>query len=243
MRLLLDPTADAGGGTPAPTPAAPTPTVTPTPTPAPAPTQGVTLSAEEYRAFLDKAARLEQVEADKRRAEDEREAARLEKLAADGKSKEALDALRKAKDDELATERASRKSLEDQILQSALSAAVTDAISNQSFVSVHAAAQVRRELESRLESVRDASGAVVVREKGTHRSVADAGRAWLASDEAAHFLKAGTKGGVSANGTVPAPATDDKPIDFSTALIAHEKAAMASPSTNPYGLTYRPPTR
>jgi hypothetical protein len=240
VRILLDPAAEPGQ-----------PPATPPPAPAPPaapPTAAVSLSPEEYRALLEKSATLDRVQAEKSRAESEREAARLEKLAADGKSKEALDALRTAKDAEVASERTRASALEGEILGGRLDSAITTGIAGAEFVSPAAAAIARKELAGRLESVRDAAGNVVVREVGTHRPATEAIASWLASDDAAFFRKAGTLPGPGAKGgsqptPTPTPAGDDgKPLSFTEANLLLAKEARNAPGTA-YGLTYRAPVK
>ena len=235
-RLLLDPVADAGGS----------PSAQPAPAPAPTPAPKIELTIEQWQRLNAAQDRLDAIEAENRVALEAKEAERLAALVAKGQADEALNQLRAAKDTAVkaATDRAD--GLEAQILGERKSGAIATHLLPASFVSEAAANQVKTILDSRFEAVRDATtSTVTVREKGTGRPAADVIREFLASPDAAHFLRPSTQGGANATGgnrTTPTPAvTPEKPETVSDALIRMEREKRASPAGTHYGLTYRAP--
>jgi hypothetical protein len=241
MRLLLEPSPESGGGQEA-TPA-PATTATPTPTPASPPTPAepaaVSVSAEEYRKFLEAQSKLAEVEAEKERAKAEaaqREIEALEKKgeaeAAKAKQKELSDAEIKKRDEKLAT-------VEAELLTEKKANIITGCLLGTDFLSVTAAAHAREHLENRLESLRDATGKVVVREKGTNKSADVFIKEWLASaDESGHYRKASTTGGAGATGADRTTTTGeaDRPLTFAEKAIAREKNRLHTPNGTHYGL-------
>lgn len=230
----MNPNENKGGATPPPTPA----TETPPPATPPPPTS-VQLPGEEYKSLLDKAAKLAEVEARAAREAEEREAARIKALADKGLAEQALAEQRAAFEKSLTEERARTERLEGQILNSTreaqVTAAITEAMSGRTFVSPSAAAQVRREIEAKLEVTRDASGQVVVREKGSLRPVAEAVKAMLATgaDEFSHCIKSATTGGTGGGGGgTPPPA-----VEQNTPVVIPSHLAGRGPATERgYGL-------
>lgn len=242
MRLLLDPVAETSGTETATATATPTPTPTPTPTATDATAvTGVTVSAEEYKTLLGNQAKLAEIEAQAQRDLNEAKQREIDALAKQGKSDEALAKLRESSADDLAKERSKSASLETQLLADRKSAEISSAMLGTDFVSPAAAQQARKLMEEQTESVRDAAGTVTIREKGTLKPAAAAIKDWLASADSAHFRKATTTGGAGARGGDQTNPTGDadKPMTVSDALIAREKARLATPDSSFYGLTRR----
>ena len=245
IRLLLEPAAEGpGGGTATATPT-PTPTATPTPTPtATSEVAAVTVSADEYRKLLDAQSKLAESDAQRERELNEAKQREIDVLAKKGEVDQALLKLRESSADELKKEREKSTGLETQILTDKKVSEITGLLLGTDFVSEAAATQVRQILDGRFEAVRDASGVVTVREKGTLKPAATVVKDWLASPESAHFRKASTTGGAGAKGAdQPSPTDPDKPQTVSQALIEREKARLAAPNNSHYGLSYRPPAK
>jgi hypothetical protein len=236
-RILRHPDGtDGGGATPTPAPAP-----TPDPTPPPPPAGRVELTTAEYEALLDARARLAASEAEKAREAERAEAARLKALADKGEADKALQQLRESKDAETRREREAKEALEREILDGRKESTIAAGLLGVPWDDADAAAQARQLLEPRFEAVRDAAGAVVVREKGTHRPAADVLKEWLASKPAERFLAAKSRGGAGARGgdaTTPTGGSD-KPPTLSDALIARAKEQLAAGPTGHYGLGRR----
>lgn len=243
-RILRDPdapTAATGGAAPAPT-TTPTPASTPASAPATAPPVTTTtaefkVSAEEYRKFLDDRARLAQIDTERQRDVEAKEAERLKALVEKGHAEEALKQLRESKDAERLKEKERGDGLEKEILLSHKNAAITNALLKVTFADEYAAEQVRQLLESRFVPTRGADGKVFVQEDGTGKPAAAAIAEWLASKPAERFLAASSRGGAGSKGgdlTAPTPpanqtaqSRDDElnnlTVDFLRSRVAAEQ--------------------
>lgn len=244
-RILMNAAPTEGGGAATTTTSASTTTPSPTPTVADAGTvANVTVSAEEYKRLLDAQSKLAEADALKDRELNESKQREIDALAKKGEVDTALAKLREDSANDLKKERDKTAGLETQILTDKKGSEITGLMLGTDFVSEAAATQVRQILDARFEAVRDANGVVTVREKGTLKPAATVVKDWLASPESAHFRKASTTGGAGANGSDQSgPVDPNKPQTVSEALIAREKARLASPSNSHYGLAWRPPAK
>ncbi len=194
-RLRLDPTAtEGGGGT----------TATPTPTPSPTPPPTVPLAVDEYQRLRGIETQLAQFQAAKDAEIAAKEAERIKALADKGQVDQALEESRKAYEARLNESTAKYADLERQVFNERKGAVIVGAFAGRSFVGQTAeeqartASQVRTLLEGQFETVRDATGSLVVRDKVTGRPAADVIRETLDSPAFAHFLA--PKGGTGTGG-------------------------------------------
>lgn len=240
-RLLLTPDADGSGGGTAPVAAATTTTTTP----AAAAPAGITITAEEYRKLLEAERRATDLEAEKQReVEAERQKA-VDALAAKGQTEEALRKEREDSATKLNAERARSTQLENERLADKKSEALSAALLGADFLNDVTATQVRMILGDRFEAVRDATGSVVVREKGTLKPVGEVVKAFLGSTEGAHFLKPTSRGGSGAKGAdqpPPAAAEIDRTLRADEQLVQHLKGKAAAAPRH-YGLAKRAPAK
>jgi hypothetical protein len=209
------------------------------PEPKPAEPPKIALSVEEYQRLTQSQARLAEIEAEKRQLAEAKEQERLKALAEKGEIEKALTTLRESKDVEIRKAIEKADALETQILGGEKRTVITSGMFGADFRSDAAAAQVRQLLEPQFESVRDAAGQIVVRDKATLRPAADVIRERLASPDFAHFLKPSTTGGAGSRGGERTTATGaaTEPADVNEALIQMLRDKHTRKDTSYYGLT------
>ena len=185
---------------------------------APSPSDVVSLTAEEYRRLRSLENQLREHQRLQEAAVEAKEAERLRALAEKGNVEEALAQQRTAWERKHAEAQARYASLERQVLDERKAAAIAEAFHGRSFVGetaeqkAEAASMVRRLLRDEFETVRDASGALVVREKSTGRPAAEAIAERLDSPRYAIFFAPSARGGAGTDGARPfAAPTPAKP--------------------------------
>ena len=196
----------------------------------------IEVPAEEYARIVASQEKLQELERKLEQRSQAREQERLKAMAERGQIQEAFESLRRLKDDELARERVKSPKLEAEILGTEKDRVITDAFAGMVFASLHAAAHVCTILNDRIEAYRDASGAVILRDKQSFQPASHAIREWIASEEAAHFFRGGMRaqGGHRTSAGVGGQPSNSR-YAAAHALIEHERARRADPGTNPYG--------
>lgn len=227
MRIHLDPTPEAGGGAPS-APAAP---VTPAPV-QPQNPPAVTVTADDYRAFLKTQQELIDLRASQQAAIDAANAKANEAKIKAGQIEEGLKAEQSRYEAKLAEKDAQLAASEGERLNDRFEAVVSQSLSTATYADEFAAEQVRAIIGPRFEAVRDPSTRkIVVQEKGTFRPAADVIKEWLASPQAHRFLRATNTGGVAVGGNNPSPtgAQGAQPRNLGEAAIfdyqSHRNAA------------------
>jgi hypothetical protein len=204
--------------------------------------------------LLEAQNRLAGIEAERQRQVEVAEAARLKALADKGQADEAIRQLREAKDKELQAEKTARVALEQDLMATHVQQGLNAQLMRVAFTDEDAPDQVRALLAARFEAVRDASGQVAVREKGTGRPQAEVVAEWLRTKPAAKFLAATSRGGSGSSGgdkSPPNPGEEpsDQLVPFDQNIVDVLKGnvpRIAKPS--PYGFgtrrpAYPPPAR
>jgi hypothetical protein len=172
--------------------------------PAPAP-----LSAEEQQRLRTLESQLKEYQRLQEATLEQKENERLRALAEKGQIEEALRQQRQAWEQKHADALSKYSSLERQVYEERKTAAIAEAFHGRAFVGdspeqrSSAAAMVRRLLQDEFETVRDASGALVVRDKVSGRSAAEAIRERLDSPQFAIFFAPSSRGGSGSDGTRP----------------------------------------
>lgn len=158
-----------------------------TPLPVTPVTQTVPISFEEYTRLQERDRIATEAENARRVSAQQAEDARLALVARDQGAAAALEQQRQAHIRDLAERDNARTQLLQQIATSRLDSAVTEILGGVTFVGADEAGRaytarlVSADIRSRLESVQDATGQFVVREKGTLRPYAEAIREALAA--------------------------------------------------------------
>jgi hypothetical protein len=173
----------------------------------PPPASSVALPVEEYQRLRSLEKQLEEFQKQQQAALEMKETERLRALAEKGQIEEALSQQRKAWEQKHAEALARSAQLEQQIHAERTSAAITEALQGRAFVGdspeqrAATAAMVRRLLLDEFETVRDSSGALVVREKTTGRPAAEALRERLNSPQFGIFFAPSSRGGSGSEGS------------------------------------------
>jgi len=134
---------------------------------------------------------------------------RLRALAEKGQIEEALEQQRRTWERKHAEAVSRYTLLEQQVFGERKSAAIADALQGRAFVGETseqrsaAAAMVRRLLQDEFETVREASGALVVRERSSGRPAGEALRERLDSPQFAIFFAATSRGGAGGDASRP----------------------------------------
>jgi hypothetical protein len=200
----------------------------------PAAAATISLPVEEYQRLKGLEAQVDELRSARTTDLDAKEAERIKSLAERGRIEEALSRQRQALEAKLGESAARFAELERQIFDERKAAVIAQAFAGRSFVGdgperqAEAAMQVRALLESRFETVRDASGSLVVRDKASGRAAADVIRETLDSASYAHFFAPSSRGGAGGDATRSAPSPKPpKPgsLDF---IAAEFKARQAS---------------
>jgi hypothetical protein len=177
--------------------------------PAPPAPSTIPLSVEEYQRLRSLERQLEDFQKLQQSALEAKEAERLRLLAEKGQIEEALAQQRTAWEQKHADVLNRYSQLENQVHTERKQTAIVEAFHGRSFVGETSeqrsatAAMVRRLLQDDFETTRDASGALVVREKLTGRLAVDVLRERLDSPQVAIFFAPSSRGGSGADGTRP----------------------------------------
>jgi hypothetical protein len=169
----------------------------------------VPLSVEEYQRLRALEKQIEEVQKVQQSVLEAKEAERLRALAEKGQIEEALAQQRTAWEQKHSEALARYTQLEQQVHAERKNSAIVEAFHGRSFIGETpeqrgaTAAMVRRLLQEDFETTRDASGALVVREKITGRPAAEVLRERLESPQFAIFFAPSSRGGSGADGTRP----------------------------------------
>ena len=154
-------------------------------------------------------ARLQEFQRQQEAALELKENERLRALAEKGQIEEALDQQRRSWEQKHAEAVSRYTLLEQQVFGERKSAAIAEALQGRAFVGespeqkAAAAAMVRRLLQDEFETVREASGALTVRERATGRPAAEALRERLDSPTFAIFFAPTSRGGAGGDASRP----------------------------------------
>ena len=169
----------------------------------------IPLTVEEYQRLRSLEKQLEEFQRLQQSALEAKEAERLRLLAEKGQIEEALAQQRTAWEQKHTEVLSRYTQLEHQVHAERKNTAIVEAFHGRSFVGETpeqrsaTAAMVRRLLQEDFETTRDATGALVVREKVTGRLAADVLRERLDSPQFAIFFAPSSRGGSGADGTRP----------------------------------------
>jgi hypothetical protein len=167
------------------------------------------LTAEEHQRLRTLESQLKEYQRLQEAMLEQKETERLRALAEKGQIEEALNQQRQAWEQKHAEALSRYSSLERQVHEERKTAAIAEAFNGRSFVGdtpeqkSAAAAMVRRLLQDEFETVRDASGSLLVRDKVSGRSAAEAIRERLDSPQYAIFFAPSSRGGSGSDGTRP----------------------------------------
>jgi hypothetical protein len=169
----------------------------------------IPLSVEEYQRLRALEGQLEEVRKVQHATLEAKEADRLRALAEKGQIEEALEQQRKAWEQKHGEAVSRYSQLEQQVHAERRNMAIAEAFQGRMFVGetseqrAGTAAMVRRLLQEEFEAGRDASGAVVVREKVTGRPATEVLRERLDSPSFAIFFAPTARGGSGSDGSRP----------------------------------------
>ncbi len=161
----------------------------------------IPLTVEEYQRLRSLEKQLEEFQKLQQSALEAKEAERLRVLAEKGQIEEALAQQRKTWEQKHAEAVSRYTQLEQQVHAERKNAAIAEAFHGRTFVGetpdqrAATAAMVRRLLQDDFETTRDASGALVVREKVSGRPAAEVLRERLDSPQFAIFFAPSSRGG------------------------------------------------
>lgn len=188
--------------------------------------ENITLPVAQYQAFLEARAKLAEFERSKQLELDAKENARLKAMAEKDGAEKALAEQRTSLQQKLDEERQRYESLDRQVLAERLDSTISSALVGVAFAGKTAEEQqdsmadLLTIVKPRFESVRDSSGAVVVREKGTMKPAADVLKDIVASPRFARYFAATSKGGAGHSGGNQAAKTSEEPKAGSLEAIA-----------------------
>ena len=169
----------------------------------------IPLSVDEYQRLRSLEKQLDEFQRIQQSALEAKEAERLRALAEKGQIEEALAQQRKAWEQKHAEALSRYSHLEQQIHGERKNTAIAEALHGRAFVGetpeqrAGTAAMVRRLLQEDFETTRDASGALVVREKVSGRPAAEVLRERLDSPHFAIFFAPSSRGGSGSDATRP----------------------------------------
>ncbi|OJW18819.1 MAG: hypothetical protein BGO49_17500 [Planctomycetales bacterium 71-10] len=176
----------------------------------PAPGQpGGPAQGEERQRLRALEAQLREVQSRQDAALEMKEQERLRALAEKGQIEEALEQQRRSWERKHAEAVSRYTLLEQQVFGERKSAAIAEALQGRAFVGESpeqrsaAATMVRRLLQDEFETVREASGALVVRERASGRPASEALRERLDSPQFAIFFAATSRGGAGGDASRP----------------------------------------
>ena len=171
----------------------------------------IPLSVEEYQRLRSLESQVEELRMAKAAELEAKEADRIKALADRGRIEEALSQQRQAFESKLNDSTSRFAELERQIFAERKGAVIAQAFAGRMFVGesperqAEAAMQLRSLLESRFETARDASGALVVRDKASGRPAGEVIRETLDSPSFAHFFAPSSRGGAGFDATRSMP--------------------------------------
>ena len=180
------------------------PIATPAPGQAPA---SAALTAEEQQRLRTLETQLKEYQRLQEATLEQKENERLRALAEKGQIEEALSQQRQAWEQKHAEALSKYSSLERQVYEERKTAAIAEAFHGRMFVGdtaeqkTAAAVMVRKLLQDEFETVRDPSGALVVRDKVSGRPASEAIRERLDSPQFAIFFAPSSRGGSGSDGT------------------------------------------
>jgi hypothetical protein len=169
----------------------------------------IPLTVEEYQRLRSLEKQLEEVQRLQQSTLEVKEAERLRALAEKGQIEEALAQQRKTWEQKHAEAVSRYSQLEQQVHSERKNTAIAEAFHGRSFVGETpdqrgaTAAMVRRLLQDDFETTRDASGALVVRDKVSGRPAAEVLHERLDSPQFAIFFAPSSRGGSGSDGTRP----------------------------------------
>lgn len=176
----------------------------------------VSVTAEEYQRLRSLESQFKELQRQQEAAIEAKEAERLRALAEKGNVEEALAQQRASWERKHAEAQARYADLERQVFEDRKAAAIAEAFQGRSFAGETAeqradtAAMARQLLRDELETVRDASGSLSVRDKVTGRPAAEVIAERLDSPRFAIFFAPSARGGAGTDGarsfSSPAPA-------------------------------------
>lgn len=216
-RLLLNPAPAEGGGAPsAPAPSpAPQPSATP---PAAPPTPGaqITVSPDQYRAFLEAQNQLATLQAQQQAAIDAANAKAAQALIEKGEVEKGLERLRADSESKLQAEAERFRKLQGEYHGKVRNEALNGALAEfRSRLQDGAEAVLMQLWANDFEVAPDHAGNLVVRDRTTFRPAADVVKERLADARFGMFFKPSTQGGAgavaNAAGTVPTPTGQPQP--------------------------------
>jgi hypothetical protein len=167
------------------------------------------LTVEEFQRLRSLEKQLEEFQRVQQSTLEAKEAERLRALAEKGQIEEALAQQRKTWEQKHAEVVSRYTQLEQQIHAERKNGAIAEAFHGRSFVGETpdqrsaTAMMVRRLIQEDFETTRDASGALVVREKASGRPAAEVLRERLDSPAYAIFFAPSSRGGAGSDGTRP----------------------------------------
>ncbi|AMV37357.1 hypothetical protein VT85_07980 [Planctomyces sp. SH-PL62] len=166
-------------------------------------------TAEEHQRLRAMESQLKEYQRLQDAALEMKEKERLRALAEKGQIEEALDQQRKSWEQKHAEAVSRYTLLEQQVFGERKAAAITEACQGRAFVGETAeqrsaaAAMVRRLLQDEFETVREASGALTVRERASGRPASEALRERLESPQFAIFFAPTSRGGAGGDASRP----------------------------------------
>lgn len=166
-------------------------------------------ASEDRQRLRALEARLQEFQRQQEATLELKENERLRALAEKGQIEEALDQQRRTWEQKHAEAVSRYTLLEQQIYGERKAAAISEALQGRAFVGespeqkAAAAAMVRRLLQDEFETVREASGALTVRERSTGRPAVDALRERLESPSFAIFFAPTSRGGAGGDASRP----------------------------------------
>ncbi|WP_165243462.1 hypothetical protein [Paludisphaera soli] len=167
------------------------------------------LTAEEHQRLRALESQLKEYQRLQEATLEMKEKERLRALAEKGQIEEALEQQRKAWEQKHAEAVSRYTLLEQQVYGERKSAAIAEACQGRTFVGETAeqrsaaAAMVRRLLQDEFETVREASGALTVRERASGRPASEALRERLESPQFAIFFAPTSRGGAGGDASRP----------------------------------------
>ncbi len=175
----------------------------------------IPLTVPEYQRLIALEASFAQVKAEQQAALEAKEADKARLLAEKGQVEEGLKLATSQWEAKFRDATKKYEDLETSLLSERLDASLASSFAGRQFAGETpesqsvAASQLRLILKPQFESFRDASGAIVVRDKASLRPAAEVVKEALASPMYAHFFAPTSRGGTGSDGSRP-PATQQE---------------------------------
>jgi hypothetical protein len=196
----------------------------------------IPLTVAEYQRLLGVERELADFRTQRQKDLDAAEQARLTAVAAKEGAETALGQQRTTYEQRILTEQQKYSSLEGSLFSAAQQQTIASALSGVTFAGAtpqdkaETARQLLTILDPMFETSRDATGQIVVREKGTGRPAAQVLQEALASGRFMHFFAATARGGSGTDGTrSAAPHDPNAPPPGSLAAIAAQYQQLNAP--------------